>query len=176
MNRYRVRSAAALLVMCLLASCEGPEGPIGPVGPTGPAGPEGPAGLPGDPGLENFTATLAGENSTATGTATFSIVGPSILYRIDVQGITDVTASHIHGPAPAGANAGVIAGLCNAGSAPACKTGTVDGVLVTGTATYVNGMSFDSLAVLMRNGMAYVNVHTQANPGGEIRGQINPAN
>ena len=30
----------------------------------------------------------------------------------------------------------------------------------------------DSLVVLMRNGMAYLNVHTTAFPGGEIRGQI----
>jgi len=32
----------------------------------------------------------------------------------------------------------------------------------------------DSLAVLLRNGNAYVNVHTAANPNGEIRGQIVP--
>lgn len=30
----------------------------------------------------------------------------------------------------------------------------------------------DSLLVLMRNGHAYVNVHTVAQPAGEIRGQV----
>jgi hypothetical protein len=30
----------------------------------------------------------------------------------------------------------------------------------------------DSLEVLMTNGQAYVNVHTPANAGGEIRGQL----
>jgi len=33
-------------------------------------------------------------------------------------------------------------------------------------------VGYDSLLVLMRNGMAYVNVHTAANPAGEIRGQL----
>ena len=95
-----------------------------------------------------------------------------MLFRIDVAGITDVSAVHIHGPAAADANAGVLVGLCNSGSAPACAAGTVDGVLASGTAGSVSGVSFDSLLVLLRNGNAYVNVHTTANPGGEIRGQI----
>jgi hypothetical protein len=30
----------------------------------------------------------------------------------------------------------------------------------------------DSLVTLMRTGNAYVNVHTSANKGGEIRGQL----
>ena len=33
-------------------------------------------------------------------------------------------------------------------------------------------VALDSLLVLMRNGHAYVNVHTVAHPGGEIRGQV----
>jgi hypothetical protein len=36
----------------------------------------------------------------------------------------------------------------------------------------VSNISFDSVLVLLRNGNAYVNVHTTAVPGGEIRGQI----
>ena len=61
---------------------------------------------------------------------------------------------------------------CSAGDAPPCNTTTpLTGVLVTGAAPR-SKISFDSLVVLMGNGMAYVNVHTNANPGGDIRGQI----
>lgn len=132
--------------------------------------------------VETFTANLSGTNevpavtTTATGTATLSLVGPSLLYRIDVANITDVTASHIHGPGAAGTNAGVRMFLCGSGGGtpqgtPACATGTVNGMLASGVGVAVSGMSFDSLLVLLRNGNAYVNVHTTVNGGGEIRGQ-----
>ncbi|HXF95476.1 MAG TPA: CHRD domain-containing protein [Gemmatimonadales bacterium] len=129
--------------------------------------------------VETFTAALSGAaerpnpvTTTATGSATISIVGPTLLYRIDVANISNVTAAHIHGPADTGGTAGVRVNLCGAGSSPACATGTVNGVLVAGSATNVAGISFDSLVVLLRNRQAYVNVHTSANPGGEIRGQV----
>ncbi len=114
-----------------------------------------------------------GTGSTATGTASFSVVGQTLLFSIDIAGITDVTASHIHGPAAVGVNGGVIQGLCNSDDGPMCKTGAVDGILVAGAAPR-SRIPFDSLVVLMRNGNAYVNVHTMAFPGGEIRGQITP--
>ncbi|MBI4541226.1 MAG: CHRD domain-containing protein [Gemmatimonadetes bacterium] len=177
MKRTFVRSATLVAAVGFLAAgCEGDVGPAGVQGPAGPAGPAGPTGPAAT--FENFNATLSGANevpavtTSATGTARLSLVGPTLLYRIDVASITGVTASHIHGPAPAGVNTGVRVNLCGAGSAPACATGTVTGVLVTGTVTSVSGISFDSVLVLMRSGNAYVNVHTSANPGGEIRGQV----
>lgn len=127
--------------------------------------------------VETFSADLTGAaerptpvTTTASGSATLSLVGPALLYRIDVTGITNVTAAHIHGPATAEQFTGVRVNLCGAGDTPACISGT--GVLVSGVATQVSGISFDSLVVLLRNGNAYVNVHTTANAGGEIRGQI----
>lgn len=126
---------------------------------------------------EEFAATLGAEGSvqtSATGSAAFQRDDEIVAYSINVQNITGVTAAHIHGPAGAGQNAGVIVGLF---TGPAGGTGDVNGSLVTGTFAAANlsataGVSMDSLLVLMRNGQAYVNVHTAVNPGGEIRGQI----
>ncbi len=135
------------------------------------------AGPQGDPGIQTFTAVLneanvvGGTGSTATGTASFAVVGPTLLFSIEVTGLTDVTAAHIHGPDAAGVNGGVIQGLCNSDDGSACRTGTVNGVLVAGAAPR-GRISLDSLVVLLGNGMAYVNVHTTAFPGGEIRGQV----
>ena len=175
MRSYIVRSVALFVAVCFLATC---EGDVGPTGPAGAAGATGPAGPTGDPGIVNFTADLneanvvGGTGSTATGTASFSVVGQTLLYSIDVTGLVDVTVVHIHGPAAVGVNASPIQDLCNAGDAPPCDTTTpLTGVLVAGAGAR-SRISFDSLVVLMGNGMAYVNVHTDANPGGDIRGQI----
>jgi hypothetical protein len=165
-NLVRALLAAGTIGAAALATCTGDTGPAGPAGATGPAG---------DPGIENFTAALseadAGSGSTATGTASFSVVGQTLLYNIDVTGLTDVTRAHIHGPAGLRSNAGVVQSLCVDDDAPLCKTGTVTGVLVAGAAAR-SRVAFDSVVVSMRSGNAYVNVHTAAFPVGEIRGQI----
>jgi hypothetical protein len=58
---------------------------------------------------------------------------------------------------------------------PLTVTGTgTSGNIISGTFTSTGNaaVSMDSLLVLLRNGNSYVNVHTAANPDGEIRGQI----
>jgi len=69
------------------------------------------------------------------------------------------TAAHIHGPADQTANAGVVIPLVQ--GAPSSP--------MTGSATLTEAQAADMMA-----GKWYVNVHTQANAGGEIRGQIMP--
>jgi CHRD domain len=69
-----------------------------------------------------------------------------------------VKAAHFHGPAEAGKNAGVALGINNAGESP-----------VQGSAVLTADQAADLLA-----GKWYVNVHTAANPGGELRGQVAP--
>lgn len=120
-----------------------------------------------------FVATLNGaaespaKNVPGTGTATIIKSGGTYTYTITFSGMTGaVAAGHIHGPAPVGANANVIVPFNVTGAG---TTGTITGTFTsTNTATISN----DSLDVLMKTGNAYVNLHTQANPGGEIRGQL----
>jgi len=122
-----------------------------------------------------YTANLAGSaetppsTSSATGTATFTDNTTSIDYVLTVSPVTAVTASHIH-DGSATCACPVIINLFN----PLRPSGTVSGVIATGTITNANNaqVSLDSLRVLFNNGNAYVNVHTSANPGGEIRGTV----
>ncbi|MGE0158584.1 MAG: CHRD domain-containing protein [Gemmatimonadales bacterium] len=176
MNKSAVRACTALLAIgAVVAACDDDD-------PTSVEE------------VESFEASLSGAGevpsnaSTATGEAEISIVGPTLLYRIDVTGLSNAVMAHIHGPAPSDQNAGILVNLCGTAATPACATGApYTGVLTAGTASNVVGISFDSLTALLRNGNAYVNVHTNDNVGaqntgpgdlavGEIRGQIEPSN
>jgi len=136
---------------------------------------------------ERFTADLKGTNerptqvtTTATGSATFTYVAdiPALFYRVDVAGIDSAFAAHIHAPADTGSFAGVVVTLFGG---PATPLG-FSGVLAQGVAGAPAGMTPDSLLVLLRNGHAYVNVHTRGpvnattgsggHGGGELRGQL----
>lgn len=129
-----------------------------------------------------YTATLIGASevppvtTTATGTATFVDNTTSIDYVLTISPMTAVTASHIH-VGPATCACPVIINLFNPLNVPGA-TGTVSGVIATGTITAANNrlVSLDSLRVLFNNGNGYVNVHTSANPGGEIRGTVARSN
>jgi hypothetical protein len=108
-------------------------------------------------------ATEVPSNTTAgTGAATITLDPDTnkITWNVTFSGLTGpATAVHIHGPAPAGKNAGVMVWLSEKG-----KTATSP---VSGSATVTAAQASD-----MMNGQTYVNVHTAANPGGEIRGQL----
>jgi hypothetical protein len=78
-------------------------------------------------------------------------------WKLTYSGLSGpVTAAHFHGPAEAGKNAGVAVAIPNATASPA-----------EGSATLTDAQAADLVA-----GKYYVNVHTAANPGGEIRGQV----
>jgi len=83
----------------------------------------------------------------------------ALSWKVYYSGLTGpATAAHIHGPAAPTANAGVAINLGAAGSSP-----------IVGSATLTEAQANDLAA-----GKWYINVHTQANPGGEIRGQVMP--
>jgi hypothetical protein len=95
--------------------------------------------------------------SPATGTGRFLIDTSSntLRYHITFTGLTGVeNAAHIHGFAGPGVPAGILYAL---------PLGTPK----VGTITYLESEEAGLLA-----GLAYVNIHTDLFPGGEIRGQV----
>jgi hypothetical protein len=130
------------------------------------------------PGNKTYVANLSPANevppktTAGTGVATFVDLGSEIDWTLELTNMTGVVASHIHGPAAAGVNAGIMINLF----LPNVATPTVNGVVAHGTITNANNanVSLDSLRTLFNNGNAYVNVHTTANGAGEIRDQVHP--
>jgi hypothetical protein len=114
---------------------------------------------------EKFKATLDGKSevpaTTSSGTGTADIdydpASKKLTWKLTYSGLTGpATAAHFHGPAEPGKNGGVAVAIPNATSSPA-----------EGSATLT-----DTQAADLEAGKYYVNVHTAANPGGEIRGQV----
>lgn len=103
--------------------------------------------------------------------------GESIAYRLIVANIDDVQMAHLH-MAPAGQNGGVVVWLYPDGPPPQLIPGRTNGILATGTITgddlvgSMAGMDIGDLLDAIDAGNIYVNVHTTAFPGGEVRGQV----
>ncbi len=94
-----------------------------------------------------------------------------VYFTLNVYDIEDVTMAHIHMGMP-NMNGPVIAALFTGGA-----SGSLDGMLAKGMITeddLVGPLAgdFPGFVGRLRGGMLYVNVHTIANPPGEIRGQI----
>lgn len=122
-----------------------------------------------------FQLTQAAEvptpkTTTATGAATIVVFADRIEYEVSARSIVSVTMAHIHSGAT-GVAGPIVVTLFNQPSNPVSPSG----VFASGTLTDANlpsGVTIASLKSLIANGTAYVNVHTSANPSGEIRGQI----
>jgi len=111
--------------------------------------------------------------------ATISNDGTSIAYELSYSGIEGgaVSAAHIH-LGQVGVAGGVMAFLCGGGNKPACSaSGPVAGTIIAADILGPAGQGiaageFAEAIRAIRFGKTYVNVHTAAFPGGEIRGQI----
>jgi hypothetical protein len=89
-------------------------------------------------------------------TATYDTASKKLSWQGSYSGMSgNATAAHFHGPAEAGKNAGVAVPI------------TPNASPFQGSATLTDAQAADLMA-----GKWYVNVHTAANPGGELRGQL----
>ena len=107
----------------------------------------------------NGKSEVPANTSAATGNADidYDAATKKLTWKLTYSGLSGpATAAHFHGPAETGKNAGVAVAIPNATSSPA-----------EGSATLTDAQAADLMA-----GKYYVNVHTAANPGGEIRGQV----
>jgi hypothetical protein len=114
-----------------------------------------------------FTAELSAANSVppndsgGTGTAdvTYDTDSMELSWTVEFSGLTGpMTAAHFHGPAAEGENAGVAVPIEGMESP------------LEGSATLT-----EEQATQLMEGLLYVNIHTEANPDGEIRGQVTEA-
>lgn len=123
------------------------------------------------PGDGQFSARIGG-------------AGSSLTYQLSYSGLQgNVTQAHIH-MAQRGANGGIVIFLCsNLGNGPAgtpacpASPGSVSGTVTAEDVVAVPAQAIaagEMAEVLraMRNGVTYVNVHTDLVPTGEIRGQL----
>lgn len=122
---------------------------------------------------ENDVLTLSGNatgaaeipavNTTATATLTGELnkTAKSLIYMVHWTGLSgNATAAHFHGPATASQSAPPIFTLTIA------QNGTAG--MLSGTITNIP----DSTIAHFENGRIYYNIHTAANPNGEIRAQV----
>ena len=111
-----------------------------------------------------FKATLSAAeevpatNSKGAGTVdvTYDSTSKKLSWKGSYTGLSGAaTAAHFHGPAEVGKNAGVAVPLSSAASP------------LEGSSAITDAQAADLMA-----GKMYLNVHTAANPNGEIRGQV----
>jgi CHRD domain/Divergent InlB B-repeat domain len=111
-------------------------------------------------GAQEVPANIS--TGTGSGTAVVDTVNNTIVLNVTFNGIGALTGAHLHGPATRGVNNGVKIGLTDIISP------------ITETLTYLQADEADILA-----GNWYLNLHTAAFTGGELRAQLDnlgPAN
>ncbi len=128
-----------------------------------------------------FKAKLSGKEEVPAvmtkggGEAIFKLSkdGTELTYEIKVKGLENIAASHIHA-GKKGEEGAPVVGLFGGPK----KEGKFSGVLAKGIITDKDlvgplaGKTLGDLVSMIKEGDAYVNVHTARDPNGELRGQI----
>jgi hypothetical protein len=125
---------------------------------------------------QKFVATLSGQeevpptNSQGTGMAEVTVSGENAEYSVNASNMQGVTAGHIHSGGQ-GENGPIVVTLFKNDSPTneVSETGSITADKLEGP---MAGKQLTDLVTAMSNGETYVNIHTEKNPNGEIRGQI----
>jgi hypothetical protein len=129
----------------------------------------------------SYTNEIPPTSSTGTGTATYTVNGTTVDYTITYQNLTGKpTNAHIHVGASTVTGGTVVVPFSNT-LFPATPSGSWSGSFTasdikagTNGSTTIAAGSLDDLINALKAGNTYTNVHTAANPNGEIRGQNHP--
>ncbi len=98
-------------------------------------------------------------DATGTASVTFDSETSELSWEIEFSGLSgDTTAAHFHGPAASDTNAGV---QVNIGEVSGLSSPMAGSAVLT-----------EEQAAYLLDGELYINIHTEANPNGEIRGQV----
>jgi hypothetical protein len=125
----------------------------------------------------NFVASLSGDEEVppvetqARGVAKFKLREEGLVFKVNVANIEDAVASHIHCGA-VGVN-GPVGVTLFAGGLVSVNGTLAEGVITAPDEDNECGWTdLEAVVAALESGDTYVNVHTVANPGGEIRGQV----
>lgn len=154
---------ALAVTLTFVAACDDDDDPTGP----------------GDEAAFDATLTGAAERpdpvtTGASGNASVEVDGETVSFEVEVEDIDEVTMAHIHvgGTAVAGP---VVVTLFTTGTPESftARETLAEGTFTEADITPAGGIvTLDDLVAQMEAGNTYVNVHTTANPTGEIRGQL----
>jgi len=111
--------------------------------------------------MAHYSATLKGADGVkGSGTVTAMLDGKTLTYTATYKDLTGpAMAAHFHDATAPGGNGPPIVPATNVGTSPIKGTGTLT----------------DAQIADLNAGKVYFNVHTAANPAGEIRGTLTPA-
>lgn len=116
-------------------------------------------------------------NTNGTGIALFDLVDNNINFKVNVTMLKNIQSAQIY-RGEFGQNGEIIISLLNSSSPIDVHNGT----LVKGQLTAkdlvgsLKGKTINELVQLFNNTKAYLNIHTEQYPNGEIRGQITTVN
>lgn len=124
----------------------------------------------------HLSGDAAGTDSAGQGQGIVRFTEEGVYFKLNVANIENVTMAHIHVAETPGGNGPPVLWLYPEGPPAVLIEGRVQGTLGEGVSTSADLVGsladLEDLRTAILEGRAYINVHTTAFPGGEIRGQF----